>query len=90
MMIVPLLPDEAAPLPQESSKSSASVFGRVLDELGATLRRAQASEDAFAGGSGSLRAAIYDRAQADITVTVAVAAVSRTVQSLQAILQMQI
>ncbi len=90
MTVVPLVPDEAIALPITSSPSSAGIFGRVLDEVSATLGQAQASEDAFARGSGSLRAAIYDRAQADITMNVAAAAVSRTVQSLQTILQMQI
>ena len=90
MTIVPLLPDEPVAPPTAASPSSASVFGRLLDEMSATLVRAQHSEDAFADGSGSLRAAIYDRAQADITVNVAAAAVSRTVQSLQTILQMQV
>lgn len=89
MTIIPLQPDIASPLTRTTPQAT-SPFSRMLDDIRATLEHAQDSEDRFSRGEGSLRSAIYDRVRADLTLNVATAAVSRTVQSLQSILQMQI
>ncbi|HKU80914.1 MAG TPA: flagellar hook-basal body complex protein FliE [Candidatus Tumulicola sp.] len=89
MRVEPLLPDTAAPaLAPETPDAGA--FNRSLDALGSALERAQASEDAFAAGSGSLQDAMYDRARADVALSVATAAAQRCAQAVQSLLNMQI
>jgi flagellar hook-basal body complex protein FliE len=91
----PLLPD-AAPLPDAPSQGASSragdpaEFARALDALGATLTGANAAEDAFASGSGSLQNAVYERARADVALSVATAAAQRAAQAVQSILNMQV
>lgn len=88
MTVEPLIPDAqpAASLPD----AGASGFSRALDDLGAALVRANAAEDAYAGGAGSLQSAVYDRARADVALSVAVAAAQRAAQAVQALMNMQI
>lgn len=87
MKVEPLLPDAAAPAP---AAHDGGAFARTLDELGEALQRAQASEDAFASGSGSLQDAMYDRARADVALSVATAAAQRCAQAVQSLLNMQL
>lgn len=87
MRVEPLLPDAAAPPPQAPG---AAAFARTLDALGEALQRAQTSEDAFAAGSGSLQDAMYDRARADVALSVATAAAQRCAQAVQSLLNMQL
>jgi flagellar hook-basal body complex protein FliE len=54
------------------------------------LNKAEGAEDAFAAGSGDLQSAIYERARADVALSVATAAAQRTTQALQSILNMQV
>jgi flagellar hook-basal body complex protein FliE len=89
MRVEPLIPDVdpsagAAPAPQ------AGAFSQMLDDLGAVLGKAQHAEDAFASGSGDLQTAIYERARADVALSVATAAAQRTSQALQSIFNMQV
>jgi flagellar hook-basal body complex protein FliE len=88
MRVEPLLPDVApasiAPAPQPNA------FSAILDDLGAVLGKAQHAEDAFASGSGDLQNAIYERARADVALSVATAATQRTAQGLQTLLNMQV
>lgn len=89
MRVEPLVLD----LPQVNSSappSQASGFGRMLDDLGAVLSRAAGAENAYASGTGNLQEAVYERAQADVALSVATAAASRTTQALQSVLNMQI
>lgn len=88
MRIEPLLPD--APLVSESAPANSNAFSKVLDDVAAVLDRAQSAENAFAGGSGSLSNAIYERARADVVLSVATAAAQRTAQGLQTVLNMQV
>jgi flagellar hook-basal body complex protein FliE len=88
---VPLLPDlPIAPDANASAPSASSGFARVLDDVSASLDRAQSAEDSFAAHAGSLQDAVYERARADVTVSVAAAAASRIVQSAQTLLNMQV
>lgn len=87
MRVEPLLPDVAAPA---SEVPDAGAFTRSLDALGDALQRAQTSEDAFAAGSGSLQDAMYDRARADVALSVATAAAQRCAQAVQSLLNMQL
>ena len=88
MTVVPLIPD-IAPV-QIVRRADGSAFEKVLGELSAVLDRATSSEDRFSQGSGNLQDAIYDRARADVALSVAAAAAQRTVQALQTILTMQV
>lgn len=89
MKVEPLLPD--APVAASASETpDAGAFGRSLDAVGEALQRAQASEDAFAAGSGSLQDAMYDRARADVALSVATAAAQRCAQAVQSLLNMQL
>jgi flagellar hook-basal body complex protein FliE len=66
------------------------MFGKALQQIGEVLGRADAAEDAFASGRGQLGAAIYERAQADVVLSIATAAAQRSTQALQSILNMQV
>jgi hypothetical protein len=54
------------------------------------LNGANRAEDAFAYGGGTLERAVYERAQADVTLSVATATAQRIAQTVQSVLNMQI
>jgi flagellar hook-basal body complex protein FliE len=83
-----LIPDVS---PAGTPKASdGGAFARILDDLGGVLGRAERAEDAFAAGKGDLQTAVYERARADVALSVATAAAQRTAQGLQSILNMQV
>ncbi len=88
-MRVELLQPDAPPVAAKPSADVAA-FTRALDDVGAVLGRATAAEDALANGTGSLQAAVYERARADVALSVATAAAQRSAQALTAILNVQI
>ena len=95
MTAPPFIPDVASPrargaAPQQSEAPRAGEFGKVLDDLGSALSKANSAEDAFANGAGDLQSAIYERARADVALAVATAASQRAAQDLQAIFSMQV
>jgi flagellar hook-basal body complex protein FliE len=101
MRIEPLVPDTAADRPQagrqgfgvaESGRSAScgKDFAAAVDAVGKVFGEASSAEEAYAGGTGSLQQATYARARADVALAVAVAAVQRTAQSVQTLLNMQI
>lgn len=90
MKVELLLPDVPADPERSKSRSDAALFADVAQALSATLERADSAENAFAGGSGSLQAAIYERARADVALSVATAAAGRATQAIQSILNMQV
>jgi flagellar hook-basal body complex protein FliE len=83
-----LQPDAAPPQPRRSGDESA--FARALDQVSNVLSQATKAEDAYANGMGSLQDAEYRRAQADVTLSVAAAAVQRAAQAVQAVMNLQI
>lgn len=89
MRVVPLIPDlpDAAP---SAAPADANTFTRMLDDLGAVFDKADRAENAFAAGGTDLQTAIYERARADVALSVATAAAQRTAQALQSILNMQV
>ena len=89
MRIESLVPDSPETR-YESAKPNPNAFGRILDDLGAVFGNAERAEDAFASGAGDLQSAIYERARADVALSVATAAAQRTAQALQSILNMQV
>lgn len=89
MRVEALIPD-AAPSQRFPNAPQASQFGRLLDDLGSVLGKAEKSENAFAAGAGDLQTAVYERARADVALSVATAAAQRTAQALQSILNMQV
>lgn len=89
MRIEPLIPDEA-PAARAAAPADAGPFSRALDDLGSLLGNAERAEDAFASGAGDLQNAVYERARADVALSVATAAAQRSAQALQAILNMQV
>lgn len=86
MTVEPLLPDAPA-LPVQSDAGS---FGRILDALSAALSGAGETEDRFARGRATLQDAVYERARADVALSVAVATAQRAVQAVQSVLNMQV
>jgi flagellar hook-basal body complex protein FliE len=86
--VEPLLPD--APLIAGEDAGDAAAFTRALDALGGVLTGANRAEDAFAYGRGSLQEAIYERAQADVALSVATATAARLTQAVQSVLNMQV
>jgi flagellar hook-basal body complex protein FliE len=89
MTVEPLIPDRA-PLSPKQEPHDASAFGGMLNDLGAVFDKAERAEDAFAAGAGDLQSAIYERARADVALSVAAAAAQRATQALQSILNMQV
>jgi flagellar hook-basal body complex protein FliE len=89
MRIEALIPDVAAS-ENDGQTVTSNAFEKTADDFGKALYRAQAAEDAFASGSGDLQTAIYERARADVALSVATAACQRAAQSLQSILNMQV
>ncbi|HZZ00809.1 MAG TPA: flagellar hook-basal body complex protein FliE [Candidatus Baltobacteraceae bacterium] len=91
MKVELLHPDlPAAPERSAGGSDAAKLFADVAQALGATLDRADKAENAFAGGAGSLQAAVYERARADVALSVATAAAQRATQAIQSILNMQV
>lgn len=91
MKVELLLPDlPAAPERSNGTGEGVKLFAGLAQALGATLERAESAENAFAAGSGSLQAAIYERARADVALSVATAAAGRATQAVQSILNMQV
>ena len=88
-MKVELLQPDAAPL-RTMPGTNAAEFARTLDAVGSVLSGANDAEDAYARGAGSLQAAVYERARADVALSVATATVQRAAQALTSILNMQI
>lgn len=87
MRVEPLVIDAPAASAQVAQPND---FARLLDDLGATLERAEGSENAYASGTGTLQHAVYERARADVALGIAVAAASRATQALQSVLNMQV
>ncbi len=87
MRVELLIPDVAA---TATPKALPDAFARALDGAAQTLGNANTAEDAFAAGTGSMQAAAYARAQADVAVAVASAVTGRIIQTLQALTSMQV
>ena len=54
------------------------------------LGSAEGAEDSFAYGGGTLQEAVYERARADVALSVATATAQRITQSVQSVLNMQV
>jgi flagellar hook-basal body complex protein FliE len=89
MTVVPLHPDSPVTAPPARSQDAGD-FARALDSVGALLDGAQRAEDAFARGGGSLVDAVYERSRADVMLAVTTAAMQRSAQAVQSILNMQV
>ena len=90
MRVEPLVPDAPPMTPAAPSNDASGAFRDIVDALGKTLEGASSAEDAFAGGNGSLQAAVYERARADVVLSVATAAACRAAQALQSIFNLQV
>ena len=105
MTVEPLVPEFApsaaiqdAPLSDAAAKqagsagtaSFAGALGKAFGDASASLERADAAERAFAAGRGGLQEMVLERAQADVALSLASAAASRTSQALTTILGMQV
>jgi hypothetical protein len=84
-LLQPDAPD-IAPAPQPDPGG----FAKAVDAIGHVLSAATGAEDAYANGTGSLQDAEYRRAQADVTLSVATAAVQRAAQTMQTLLNLQV
>jgi flagellar hook-basal body complex protein FliE len=87
MRVELLVPD--APLRRAAGDENGA-FAQALDAVGGVLAGADRAEDAFAVGDGTLQAAVYERARADVALSVATATAQRTAQALQSIFNMQV
>jgi flagellar hook-basal body complex protein FliE len=91
MRVEPLVADvPSLPARSADGDDAPELFAEALQALGATLTRAQSAEDAFAGGGGSLQDAVYERARADVALSVATAAAQRGAQAIQSIFNLQV
>lgn len=89
-MKIELLQPDIAPGTAPAATGDAAAFEHALDRAGRVLSDATTAEDAYANGNGSLIDAEYRRAQADVTLAVATAAVQRAAQAVQTLMNMQI
>lgn len=89
-MRVELLTPDVSPVPPLQTPQFAGTFERLVDDLGSVLDRAANAENAFASGAGDLQTAVYNRARADIAISVATSAAQRAAQALQSVLNMQV
>ncbi len=87
MTVEPIVPDLP---PSPNTAGDGSNFARELDALGNVVAGATRAEDAFAYGAGTLEAAVYERARADVALSVATAAAQRLTQAIQSVLNMQV
>ena len=87
MRVELLTPDVA---PSSGASGSAGDFSPAHDLIGDLLNGATRAEDAFARGSGDLQNAVYERARADVALSVAAATAQRVAQTVQSLLNMQI
>ncbi len=71
-------------------RSFGALLVDALDAANGLLIRADAADRAFASGRGGLQEMVLERAQADVMLSVAAAAASRTAQALTTILGMQV
>lgn len=85
MRVEPLVPD--APV---TPMVTTGGFARALDAVGQVLGGATRAENEFAYGRGSLQDAVYERARADVALSIATSTASRVTQAVQSILNMQI
>lgn len=85
-MLAPDAPFAAATPPSADPNQ----FAKALDGVGRMLAGASRAEDAFASGTGSLQDAVYERARADVALSVATAGAQRASQAINSILTMQI
>ena len=76
--------------PGESQRSFGASLLDALDAASGVLGRADAAEHAFAHGRGGLQEMVLERAQADVVLSLASAAASRTAQALTTIIGMQV
>ncbi len=90
MRIEPLTPDLPDSASAASPAGAGNAFAGMLDDLGAVLGKAERSEDRFAAGAGDLQSAVFERARADVALSVATAAATRSAAALQSILNMQV
>jgi flagellar hook-basal body complex protein FliE len=88
MRVEPLLPD-TAPF-AAAGAPDVTGFSKALDVLGELLSGAESAEDSFSRGAGSLQEAVYERARADVALSVATATAQRIAQSVQSVLNMQV
>jgi flagellar hook-basal body complex protein FliE len=102
MTVVPL--DRIAPVAGDDAPLGAApsaveapggdAFARALRAAfagaGAALERADAAEHAFATRHGGLQEMVLERARADVVLSLASAAATRTAQALSTILGMQV
>jgi flagellar hook-basal body complex protein FliE len=87
--IEPLLPD-GPQLATPDRGGGAAGFTKALDALDEMLGSAEGAEDSFAYGNGTLQEAVYERARADVALSVATATAQRITQSVQSVLNMQV
>jgi flagellar hook-basal body complex protein FliE len=85
--VEPLIPD--APAATVDAGDGAG-FARTLDALANALAAATRAEDDFAYGRGTLHDAVYERARADVALSVATATAQRIAQAAQSVLNMQV
>jgi flagellar hook-basal body complex protein FliE len=80
----------ASPARSNHDREAPELFAGVARALGDTLVRAESAENAFAAGTGSLQAAVYERTRADVALSVATAAAQRATQAIQSIFNMSV
>ena len=93
--MTPVVPDGPSPAPAvarsvQLPQTPGDAFGKMLDDVGSVLGSAGDAEERFASGAGDLQEAMYERARADVALSVATAAAQRTAQALQTIFTMQV
>ena len=93
MIVTPLVPDSAVPTAPPASSAPASAgpsFRDTLDAANAVFDRADRAESAFVTGRGGMQEMVVERARADVALSIATTAATRTAQAVSTIMGMQI
>lgn len=92
MTVTGFIPDVAPPVTRATPAPAPApnAFAHAVDGLAGDLASATRAEDAFASGSGDLQHAVYERARADVALTVAAAAAQRAAQAITTIENMAV
>jgi flagellar hook-basal body complex protein FliE len=86
--VEPLVPDVR--IASDDGSGDIAAFARALDVLGGVLTGATRAEDDFGNGRGTLQDAVYERARADVALSVATSSAQRVAQAVQSVLNMQV
>ena len=93
MIVTPLVPDAVSslgPVAPAAPTNAVLGFRDALDAANAVFDRADRAESAFVHGRGGMQEMVVERARADVALSIATTAATRTAQAVSTVMGMQI